>query len=269
MHGLLSARECADLQARALHAGMEEIAGSSRALRECGRVELDDDALASTIWERVRPHLPRQLVVCPRAEDSEAQPPQADGLPHGEEAARGTWEPCGINPHFRIVRYAGDGVGHFGPHRDAHVQISADVRSLMTINGYLSEVPIGAGGRTRFLSDELSLFKDERGRFTVERPEEDVLFAFRPSRPGCALVFNHQLLHDGEPLADGAPPKWLIRTDVLFRRQPDGRPPKSAAVLEAEALEVEAQAIECEDPMRATELYRRAERLRQGRIAAR
>mmetsp|Transcript_31990 Transcript_31990/g.79762 ORF Transcript_31990/g.79762 Transcript_31990/m.79762 type:complete len:98 (-) Transcript_31990:199-492(-) len=43
---------------------------------------------------------------------------------------------------------------------------------------------------------------------------------------------------------------------------------RSRALAEASALDLEAETLEFDDPARATQLYRRAEMLRQGRLAA-
>mmetsp|Transcript_13626 Transcript_13626/g.33056 ORF Transcript_13626/g.33056 Transcript_13626/m.33056 type:complete len:377 (-) Transcript_13626:147-1277(-) len=257
VHDLLTDEECVYLQRNAEASGMHELSGP---LRQCTRAELHEPELAAAMWQRMRPHVPARVHV-----DSSC--PDGLGLPAHDEALHGIWEAVGLNPHMRIVKYAGDGQGHFGPHRDAAYEPSRHERSLLTVNGYLNALPPGVGGATRLLRNDLPIHKDREGRLAIRSPEEDVEASFRPDEAGCGLIFYHGLMHDGEPLAEGAPPKWLFRTEVMYRRDPASAPPSSAAEDEARALELEAEDIECHDPMRAVDLYRRADRLRKGLVA--
>ena len=36
---------------------------------------------------------------------------------------------------------------------------------------------------------------------------------------GSAVVFYHGQMHDGEPLTDDAPAKWIFRFDILYARE--------------------------------------------------
>lgn len=261
-HGVLTAEECEALRTKAEQAGMEAITGD---LRECDRAEVDDVELALRVWERIRGSVPATLHVGPGC---------AAGLPGDDEMLHGTWHAVSVNPHWRVCRYRGDGVGHFAPHADAAFTAPGlHDRSFVTINGYLDEVPEGAGGRTRFLREGISPHRGPDGRLGLEDESKDVLCAVRPDAPGCAVVFLHGLLHDGEPLKAGAPPKWIFRSEVVYHRDQATAPAHvqgaSPAELEARALDVEAEEVERVDPMRAVELYKRAELLRQGRLAPR
>ena len=140
-----------------------------------------------------------------------------------------------------------------------------------TVNGYLNELPHGVGGRTRFLQGKLGIWKDDQGRFSVEDPETAVTHVVRPE-VGAAVVFFHGLLHDGEPCKLDCPPKWIFRTEVMYRR--DEASISSAirnlteAEVEARRLDGEAERIERTEPMQGMELYKLALRLRDGRITA-
>merc|ERR1712159_306007 len=187
-------------------------------LRDCTRVLLDRPDIAEQVWRRIQPHIESEVHV-----DGSDEARQL-GLPAGEPELHGTWRPYGVNPKIRVCKYPGDGRGHFGPHVDAAWHIDAHDQSLCTVNGYLNTIPEGAGGCTRFLVDELPIYKDERGRFTVEDSERSVLGAIRPEEIGMAAVFYHGKMHDSEPLAVGSPSKWIWRTEVMYRRDAGSRP---------------------------------------------
>ena len=72
--------------------------------------ELVDAELSERMWQRLKDLVPEVVVVDESGDDI--------GLPGSEPVLHGTWRACGVNPFFRIVRYAGNGIGHFGPHRD-------------------------------------------------------------------------------------------------------------------------------------------------------
>jgi hypothetical protein len=253
VHPLLSAVECDDLIVRAEKMGMCDLGETLyRGLRDCLRVEIDDAVLAQKACNRLLPHVPREVVVGTggSCEEWEGVKPTGD--------MEGVWRPVGCNPRWRICCYPGDGKGYFGPHRDGEYVVSADRRSILTVNGYLNALPEGLGGGTRFLLDQ-ELTRDEEGRSIAV--EGSVTHRVHPDRPGLATVFFHDLLHDGERLEKGCPPKWIYRTDVIYQRD-EGTGPHVAGMTEAQhtarRLYAEAEALEVEDPMGAAKLYRRA-----------
>lgn len=229
-------------------------------LRDSTRCVLVRQELADKMFERLRTHLDAEVVV-----DGE-ESSRLLGLPAGDEELHGVWRPCGCNPQIRVAKYPGDGRGHFGPHQDGAIELSPNTRSLLTINGYLNTVPEGMGGCTRFLIDDLPMYKDERGRFTVEDPATSVRGAIRPTL-GTAAVFYHGLMHDSEPLAAGSPPKWIFRTEVLYERTPESAPMVAPETETARRIERSAERVERDDPMRAMQLYQVAQRLRDGRTS--
>jgi predicted 2-oxoglutarate/Fe(II)-dependent dioxygenase YbiX len=108
-----------------------------------------------------------------------------------------TWRLAGLNERFRFCRYA-DGQG-FRIHRDGAHAPASDRRSFLTLQVYLDDVEDGAGGHTRF----------------YEARTGPLLRAVRPQR-GAAVVFPHDVWHDGEPVVRGK--KHVLRTDVMYRR---------------------------------------------------
>ena len=77
----------------------------------------------------------------------------------------------------------------------------------MTVNLYLNDVPLSAGGATRFL-DLFSPVEQEGCRYKI-------LAEIRPVK-GSAALFRELVYHDGAPLKEGV--KYLLRTDVMFER---------------------------------------------------
>jgi hypothetical protein len=94
----------------------------------------------------------------------------------------------GANERFRCYRY---GPGQrFGLHYDGAFRRSARERSLLTLMVYLNEG--FTGGATAF-------------------HDWDVRVA---PRTGLALIFQHQLLHEGCELIEGT--KYVLRSDVMY-----------------------------------------------------
>ncbi len=97
----------------------------------------------------------------------------------------------GVNERFRFYRY--DPAERFAGHEDAPYRRDNGEQSLLTFMIYLN----GGfeGGETAF-------------RDLTVRPE-----------PGLALLFRHELFHEGRPVRQGR--KYVLRSDVMFN--PPGR----------------------------------------------
>jgi prolyl 4-hydroxylase len=95
----------------------------------------------------------------------------------------------GLNERLRFYRYeAGQS---FGPHRDGYYKRSETEQSLLTLILYLNEDYIG--GET-FFTDMENLIVPKAGK---------------------ALLFPHQLWHEGRMVRDGC--KYILRTDVIYK----------------------------------------------------
>eukprot|EP00966_Prymnesium_polylepis_P118056 2729779-Prymnesium_polylepis.1 len=150
--------------------------------RKSGRVIIDSKAAADKIWQRLQHLIPQA----------------------GNDVV--AWSPVGLNERFRFLKYEpGD---YFAPHRDGNYeQMTGPNRgdvSFMTLMLYLNEPT--RGGETNFL--------------TFRSAGDDTVRVM--PRPGLALVFDHEILHEGATLLEGV--KYCIRTDIMFRqmRRPRG-----------------------------------------------
>mmetsp|Transcript_27343 Transcript_27343/g.66375 ORF Transcript_27343/g.66375 Transcript_27343/m.66375 type:complete len:272 (-) Transcript_27343:1564-2379(-) len=248
---LLTKEECEYFLQRAKSLGIQDrIAAGDVRHRNSTTVSLDDKEMADRIFDRIKNHIPQEIVI-----DEHYQNP---GLATKNDQLYGKWKPYGLNFRWRLVCYPGQ--GHFGPHRDGYHQVDEHHRSFITINGFLTDRPPGFGGATRFVKDEIDAVLNDDGIFSTS--ESDVLYRVEAEQAGTASVFFHELMHDGEPLKKGSPPKWLFRTEIMYQRDPESAP--KATLTEIEARKYMALAEEAESKgeiIKAMSLYKRAYRL--------
>jgi len=248
---LLTPEECTHFMSEANAANItdKQASGDVRH-RNSMTVSIDDESLARRVFNRIEEFLPQEVVVDADCDNL--------GLKESKEDLYGKWTPYALNSRWRVACYPGK--GHFGPHRDGCYIQDKHHRSLITINGYLTDRPVGYGGATRFVRDDLIIHQNKDGIYTT--PDDAVLHRVEADKAGKAVVFFHDLMHDGEPLKDGSPPKWLFRTEVMYERDPDSAPKLSSVQVEARELLKEAEKAEmsCDIP-EATRLYRKAYRL--------
>jgi hypothetical protein len=165
------------------------------------RLSTMNNALAELLWSRLERHIPNVRIM------DECTPTDHEG--------HYAWKAVGVSPLFRFIRYKRDGqlVGHY----DATYKESDTRRTLMSVVIYLTPNERGA---TRFLIDpqagrpmELMDFSDWDRAGNLN----EILFRVAPEI-GHALVFDHRLLHDSEPLGEDDPEKIIIRTDIMFEK---------------------------------------------------
>ena len=98
------------------------------------------------------------------------------------------WRLLGLNERFRFYRYTEE--QYFKWHRDGSYKRDLGEQSFITFLVYLNEE--FEGGETKFQGFEIE-------------PKE-----------GTALLFPHQLLHQGNAVKAGV--KYVIRTDVMYEK---------------------------------------------------
>lgn len=210
--GVLSEGECSRLVAlterRGYVSALINIGGGRQALdtqyRNSGRCIIDSADAAALLWERVRGCIPEEH--CTKL------------------AQRAAWRAVGLNERLRFLRY-GPGE-YFAPHQDGSYVRDAGPRrgerSFLTLMIYLNEP--AEGGETKFLnpaqyaeSEQLASRQQNKGRRGgTGRGKGEVAYSECRPRRGLALLFDHELLHEGAPVLDGI--KYVLRTDVMFAR---------------------------------------------------
>jgi prolyl 4-hydroxylase len=118
-------------------------------IRNNDRASFDDPALAKSLFERVRPHVPKVL--------------------------QASWHAVGCNERFRAYRY--EPGQYFAPHYDGCFRRSADEESLLTFLVYLNGDFMG--GETNFLDHATSI---------VPKKGMALLFQHRLLHEGARLV---------------------------------------------------------------------------------
>lgn len=144
VHDFLSPQECDEYIERAESLGFEAAPVTTALgprmiteVRNNTRVMLEDDVLASEIFNRARTLLPTSMGVF--------------------------WELQGVNERFRFYRY--DPGQKFAPHYDGHFERNIHERSHLTFMLYLNEEFTGGG--TKFHRDPAVTIQPKRGQALV------------------------------------------------------------------------------------------------------
>lgn len=238
LDGVLTPEECAALTAQAdgLWSFWDDSETPRVAFRNACTVEVTHEELADRIWRRVAHAVNASLSF---EEDDE----------RCEVDIEGAWVPYAMNPKKLLSRYL-DG-GHFSPHTDGTTVVDFNRRTFYSCVLFLNESPWG--GSTRIYDNaqmRKELVKDAEGRLTGDPA---LVLGEVPPVPGRMLVFYHRLMHEGVPAAE----KYIIRTDVLYRRTPEvctAPEDKEAFDMYMEA-QLQAETGECNV---AADLFRRA-----------
>eukprot|EP00026_Physarum_polycephalum_P003428 Phypoly_transcript_03439.p1 GENE.Phypoly_transcript_03439~~Phypoly_transcript_03439.p1 ORF type:complete len:768 (+),score=84.19 Phypoly_transcript_03439:95-2398(+) len=228
----LSKRECRYFIEESERLGLEDISHEYEAkYRNSRRVLFSSRFLANRLFKRLMQEFCYDDIV--------------HAKPYGFYKS-GTWKPVGLNDVFKVSRYEED--NHFRPHFDGCFVVSDACRSIYTLLIYLNED--FEGGETRFF--------ETLGSETC--PEVKPL-------TGRALVFNHDLRHEGAKVTKGK--KYIMKTEVLFRRTDKfipitlpTRTPKGSLYLKSLYLYHQADILEKKgDIAGATAAYLKAQEL--------
>ncbi|KAL5486910.1 hypothetical protein EMCRGX_G019450 [Ephydatia muelleri] len=180
LHSVLTPEECAHYIHETEQVGYEDLTRLFPVeYRSNDRVLSICKPLVECLWRRIEPHLTRREVICIRP------------VGFGNE---GTWRPSRLNECCKFGKYKCG--AHFSPHLDGPWVPNEEESSIFTVVIYLNSD--FEGGATSFLSEG-----------------EKVICSVMP-RAGTAVFFNHDTLHEGQPVTQGT--KYIIRTEIMFRR---------------------------------------------------
>lgn len=229
--------------------------------RRNDRAIYDSPELAELLWARVHPIIERVSI---RVAEEPGQQ-RLEGLDPDEECPdplrvgygkEGLWRPKGLNECLRFCRYSPG--GFFRAHCDGVFQRSEEERSLFTCMLYL-DAPLD-GGATHFMKIDTRLTQET---YLQPAPADSIVAKVAPEPGLCLLFFQPGILHEGEELRSGM--KHILRTDVMFTRDPVSKLQRTPEQLEAYELVQQAAKLEdSTDPENlkaATALYRRAFKL--------
>jgi hypothetical protein len=179
--------------------------------RNSSRLIVMDDRLARTLWRRLK--FGNKLTKLVR-----------NTTPLGFNV-QGQWVMSGVNPAMRLNKY-GNG-DHFSPHKDAQYVPSGDERSLLSLLIYMNDD--FEKGETKFYFPKQLPTCDVKGLTIAEEIESHgglengfECVNLKPKK-GFAVLFTHNLLHEGMPpeILDclHQTERLVLRTDVLVKRK--------------------------------------------------
>ena len=204
---ILSNEECDNLINASETVGLsywDETRKKSRKIRECKTIECVLPEFTEAVWRRIENAF-AGYEFNSRKLNTE--------LHHSHF---GIWIPYGFNPHVLISRY--DPGDHFSPHIDGSCDIDINNRSFFSVIFYLNEVK--SGGGTAFFDRTVSqqeLLRNRAASITTATSSCIPMTTHSP-KPGEALFFEHNLLHEGLQVENGSV-KYIIRTDLMFERK--------------------------------------------------
>lgn len=223
-----------------------EEGGKQQDIRRVKRCLVENSKLCVTLYERLKRFFPEIELT--------KQNHQRVGQVLPNEL--GKWRPVCLNSRFRVCSY--EQSGHFAPHFDGvYKDKKTGRRSMMTVMWYLNGPPDFEGGTTNFVKEGQKLWKSEEdGVYRAQ--EENILFKLVPEG-GMVLLFQAQILHEGEQLKTGE--KHILRTEVMYERYEAYDNDLSDNQKKALEFYQEACDIEQTDAMKAALLFEKAFKL--------
>lgn len=239
LDGVLSKRECDSIMEQAEHfwSFWDDAERPKVEFRNAHTIEVTHRDLAARIWRRVSSLVNPAVSMCKEDERFEVD-------------IGGTWRPYAMNPTLLLSRYLCG--GHFSPHTDGTTVVDFNRRTFYSCVLFLNKSPWG--GHTRLYADSQlgrELVSDGEGRLTGDDPS--LVLAEVAPEAGRMLVFYHRTVHEGAPAAE----KYIVRTDVLYHREPElcTAPEDVEAFAMYQEAQLRAERGECAE---AAGLFRRA-----------
>lgn len=177
---LLTQNECKEFINLTEKLGYEDLKEFKKETRNSTRCFIYSKSLASELWNRIKPF----------------EKNFKNLKPYGVTDNEGIWRPYGIDECFRFNKYTKD--NFFKRHVDAVYCESNHEKSILSVLVYLNDD--FKGGNTKIWKD-----------FDSTKP-----LHFIKSKAGSALIFTHDLIHEGAKVEDKI--KYVVRIDIMFRR---------------------------------------------------
>lgn len=179
----------------------------ARSFRDCNTIEINCKEFGDLLWNRVKDHLDyllNSVIINDENDDKDI-----------EIEMIGSWNAVTTNHDILLAKYPKN--GHFAPHTDGRATHLFNRRSLYSIIVFLNDIPLEEGGGTRFYSNDAvnKLHRDCDNRWTSDK---SLMTAEIEARAGRMLIFEQSLVHEGVPSL--VLPKYIIRSDIIFERDP-------------------------------------------------
>jgi hypothetical protein len=179
---LFSKLECENLLTENIKTAFEKsISNYPTYYRNNDRLQLDDEVLATSLFEKVKNYLPDTIETQSKI-----------------KSENGFWQLSKLNERLRYCKYSAH--QYFHRHLDGIHYRSIDEQSKLTFMIYLNGTGDFEGGKTLFYE-------------TKNSPE--ILASYIPQQ-GDLIVFDHNVWHEGEVLDKGE--KFVLRSDILYKR---------------------------------------------------
>lgn len=189
---------------------------STRSYRNAETIEMHSDTFADALWSRVSSLLTSFLPPVDIPDDEEDESYERDLM--------GRWVACGTNPDALFARYPS--FGSFAPHTDGRAIIDFNTRSHYSVILYLNTVPLQMGAGTRFYDSAatqyLQLLPDANSHDTAVSQwtaPRSLLKGEVEAVAGRMAFFKQSWVHEGVPPVMPYK-KYIIRSDIIFRRDP-------------------------------------------------
>lgn len=121
------------------------------------------------------------------------------------------YKPYNLNPYIRFGKYNANDA--FGAHKDSGLIYDENSYTLLTIMIYLNSVTDKLGnktGKTRMLTLNKTPYKSED--LNCKILDEAI-----PSPGRCVIFSQNSIYHDGENVGNCVTPKYIMRTDVIYK----------------------------------------------------
>lgn len=175
---------------------------SGIALRDCGRLVLENQGIADAIFSRLRSLTPPSIVTTDKKQ----------------------WDAVTCSSNLRLYKYQRG--QRFGRHYDESNDISPSRRTFFTVLMYLNgsgEEPLSGPQMSRSNAGTQQVGKLPLGggetNFFLELRDRSPIFSVAPLTGTC-LVHEHGercLLHEGAEVHHGV--KYVLRTDIVYEKR--------------------------------------------------